>query len=117
MMISLEDLAQMHRLRELHVVRGWRVQLKYAEEPPHELEELVYSLHHGEWLDVLRILGQDEALAGRFLTESVLSGRNESSWLRTGHLDYVLNELAELPLPDTRLAPHLVRSRIALPGR
>lgn len=106
---SLRELARMDRLRQLHREHGWHFTRTHSPDPPHELDELVYSLCSGEWLDVLRVRSDTEAKAGRFLTESVAGGGcPQACWLATGTLAHVLDELHELPPPTSRLAPRLI---------
>lgn len=100
--------AQMMRLQQLHF-GGWRFERRYSPDPPHELDELVYLFHHGEWLDILRVHSGTNARAGRFLTESVIGGGYpKACWQAEGSLSNVLDRLDELPPPASRLAPRLI---------
>jgi hypothetical protein len=94
-MFTLDELAQMYRLRDLHVVHGWRFQPKHSPDPPHELEELVYSRPVGPWLDVLRVRSPTDAQAARVLTDSLRDGRPVITWLTDGTLSDVLGKLGE----------------------
>lgn len=105
---TLDQFARMDRLRRLHV-NGWRFHRKHSPESPYELDELVYSFMHGEWLDVLRIRSDAEAKAGRFLTESVSTERPQACWACEGTLAEVLDKLDDLLAPTSRLAPYLLR--------
>ncbi|MEO6082450.1 MAG: hypothetical protein ABIQ18_05020 [Umezawaea sp.] len=106
---TLDQFTRMLSLRQLHL-DGWRFHRKHSPDPPHELDELVYSFLHGEWLDILRIRSDVEANAGRFLTESVIAARPRACWTCAGTLAEVLDELRELPTPSSRLAPRLLLS-------
>lgn len=105
---TFDQFARMDRLRQLHT-NGWRFHRKHSPDPPYELDELVYSLLHGQWLDVLRIRSDTEAKAGRFLTESVSTSRPQACWACEGTLAEVLDRLDDLPAPTSRLAPYLLR--------
>ena len=94
-MFTLDELAQMYRLRDLHVVHGWHFQQEHSPEPPHELEELVYSRPHGPWLDVLRVRSPTDAQAARVLTDSLRDRRPVITWLTDGTLADVLGKLGE----------------------
>lgn len=109
--VTLDQLARMDSLRRLHQECGWRFRPAYSPDPPHELDELVYGFPHGEWLDVLRVRSDVEAVAGRFLSESVTGAdrsRPKACWLADGTLGEVLDRLAELPASGSRLAPRLL---------
>ncbi|MEO6084536.1 MAG: hypothetical protein ABIQ18_15660 [Umezawaea sp.] len=105
---DLDLLEQMNRLRHLHL-GGWRFERRYSPDPPHDLDELVYLFHHGEWLDVLRVHSGSTARAGRFLAESVIGGGcPQACWQAEGSLSNVLDRLDELPPPASRLSPRLI---------
>jgi len=111
---TLDQLEQMISLRRLHV-NGWRFHRKHSPDPPYELDELVYSFMHGQWLDVLRVRADNEATAGRFLTETVIEGRPQACWSCEGTLAEVLDRLHDLPPPDYPLAPRLLLATLRLP--
>ncbi|MEO6082612.1 MAG: hypothetical protein ABIQ18_05845 [Umezawaea sp.] len=95
-MFTLDELAQMYRLRDLHVLHGWHFQPKHSPDPPHTLEELVYSRAHGPWLDVLRVRSPTDAQAARVVTDSLYDRLPLITWLTDGTLSDVLGKLSEL---------------------
>ena len=96
MILTLAQLAQIGRLKYLCDVLGWRVQLKRSAQPPHDVEELVYSNESDLWLDVLRVRSDTDAQAGRLLRQSVVDRRPRAVWEVGGALDEVLDRLVEI---------------------
>lgn len=87
---------------------GRSTKRRHSSDPPHELDELVYSFLHGEWVDVLRVRSDSVAMAGRFLAESVIAGRPRACWSVDGTLAEVLDALTTLPPPSAAGAPRLL---------
>lgn len=96
MLLSSDEFAQTERLRYLYQFLGWRFQLIRTEEPPHHIDELVYSKHHGLWLDVLRIRSATDARASRLLYDSVVRRCPVATWWAEGTLTDVLDRLTDL---------------------
>lgn len=95
-MLTFGQLAQIGRLQHLCEVLGWKVQLKRSTEPPHDVDELVYFLESGLWLDVLRVRSDTDAQAARLIRQSVVDNRPRAVWEAEGTLAEVLDRLAEL---------------------
>jgi hypothetical protein len=92
---STHQIAQVERLRALHVRHGWRFEAHYDPDPPHDLEELVYSRPDGPWLTVLRVRSSTDARVCRVLIASLGDRVPVVPWSARGTLCEVLDELGE----------------------
>lgn len=90
-------------LRPLTWIRdaGWRfLPVEVDDQGPTQLDAA--RVWPGGWRDAIRVRSATDALGLRMQVEN-----REITWERTGTLAEVVEALLVLPVPGTRLAPHL----------